>query len=75
MSNCKKCDVRVNIAKAVTGESFVNGMCKGCQEAEKANCNYCIKSKESGDTMMPPHFASRRCQSGNHNHCTCDACY
>ena len=38
-------------------------------------CNYCQASKEANDSMMPPHFASSRCQSGGKNHCTCGTCY
>jgi hypothetical protein len=36
-------------------------------------CAYCDAHRS--DTMMPPHDASRFCESGRHAHCTCDTCY
>ena len=41
-------------------------------------CSYCDREyAKNGDklTMMPSHDASSRCQSGGHNHCTCDTCF
>lgn len=43
------------------------------RECAKVNCNYCIENR--GQMMMPPHFASLRCESGKRNHCTCDVCF
>jgi len=37
------------------------------------NCAYCDAHRD--DKMMPYHDASDRCESGKHDHCTCDACY
>ena len=37
---------------------------------EQANCPTC----QLGG-MMPPHFASPRCESGRRNHCSCDTCF
>lgn len=36
------------------------------------HCPSC--SAEKGG-IHPPHFASPRCESGRHNHCTCDTCF
>jgi hypothetical protein len=36
-------------------------------------CTYCQQFKP-GD-MFPSHEASKRCQSGGRNHCTCDTCF
>jgi hypothetical protein len=36
-------------------------------------CPYCDSCRD--DNMMPSHTASDRCESGRHNHCTCDRCY
>lgn len=36
-------------------------------------CAYCDRNRH--DNMMPPHDASSRCESGKHNHCTCDICF
>lgn len=40
--------------------------------AEIEACAFCQKNKGK---MAPPHFASPNCESGKHNHCTCDACF
>jgi hypothetical protein len=45
------------------------------QFAPEGECSYCDRARATGDLMMPPHTASPRCESGNHNHCTCDRCY
>ena len=39
----------------------------------KGECAYC---DANGDyPMMPRHYASARCESGKHPHCTCDVCF
>jgi len=38
-------------------------------------CKYCQDCKEKGETLMPPHFAKLRCESGGKEHCTCDICF
>lgn len=43
--------------------------------APEGECSYCDRARATNDTMAPPHNASTRCQSGSHNHCTCDRCY
>ena len=30
---------------------------------------------KANNTFFPPHRASSLCQSGGHNHCTCDTCF
>jgi hypothetical protein len=37
-------------------------------------CSECDRVKANGG-FGPPHNASPRCQSGGHNHCTCDTCF
>lgn len=37
---------------------------------EAGTCPTCAADKQG-----PPHFASSRCQSGGHNHCSCDTCF
>lgn len=37
-------------------------------------CTYCVKYARPGE-FAPRHFASTRCQSGRHAHCTCDTCF
>lgn len=36
-------------------------------------CTYCNQNRDT--EMMPPHDASPRCESGGHNHCSCDICF
>lgn len=38
-------------------------------------CPYCEREKEAGEFFFPNHHASSRCESGGHNHCTCDTCF
>jgi hypothetical protein len=38
-------------------------------------CVYCDAEREHGDGHHPSHDASPRCESGGHNHCTCDVCF
>lgn len=37
-----------------------------------SGCTYCETVDDKG---APPHDASPRCESGKHNHCTCDICW
>ena len=37
------------------------------------DCKYC--NENAFEPMMPNHNASLRCESGRHNHCTCDTCF
>lgn len=41
------------------------------------DCSYCQEyyNHPRLSPMMPRHTASKRCQSGGHNHCTCDTCF
>ena len=36
-------------------------------------CSTC--DRHVSGAMMPSHFASARCESGGHPHCTCDSCF
>lgn len=36
-------------------------------------CAYCARFKPTD--MFPPHDASRNCESGHYDHCTCDTCF
>ena len=36
-------------------------------------CNYCIAHYRQ--SISPSHYASLGCESGGHNHCTCDVCF
>jgi hypothetical protein len=47
-------------------------LAKRLRRDEIAACAYCQQNKGK---MHPPHFASPGCQSGHHNHCTCDVCF
>lgn len=40
------------------------GVCKTCDEMRKEKSDF-----------HPPHDASPRCESGKHNHCSCDTCF
>ena len=39
---------------------------------EVEGCAYCERYKGQ---MHPSHDASARCESGKHEHCTCDVCF
>lgn len=43
--------------------------------APEGECVLCDRARATDDQMMPNHSASPRCESGSHNHCTCDRCY
>lgn len=38
-------------------------------------CSFCQRMKEGGTSFFPNHHASSRCESGKHNHCSCDSCF
>lgn len=38
----------------------------------RSDCAYC--ARETSD-FFPSHDAGSNCQSGRHNHCTCDSCF
>jgi hypothetical protein len=35
----------------------------------------CPTCEANPSGMMPPHYASARCESGGRNHCTCKECF
>lgn len=38
-------------------------------------CVYCDRERQAGNDFHPPHDASLNCESGKHNHCSCDTCF
>ena len=36
-------------------------------------CDYC--ARYAHESMVPPHDASRRCESGGYSHCSCGRCF
>jgi hypothetical protein len=38
-------------------------------------CKFCDHERAQGNDFHPSHDASLRCESGKHNHCTCDVCF
>ena len=44
-------------------------------KAEPGGCAYCDRMRASGEDFHPSHDASRNCQSGGHEHCSCDRCF
>ena len=47
----------------------------GSGKAPKGECKQCDDFREKGETSHPPHNASKRCESGSKNHCSCDICF
>lgn len=43
--------------------------------APEGECKYCDELRAKDVHFAPPHDASPNCQSGKHNHCTCDTCF
>lgn len=41
-------------------------------EVCSAVCPTCVKFK---DQLVPPHYASPKCESGRYNHCSCGICF
>lgn len=44
-------------------------------KAPLGECSYCDRERAAGNDFHPSHDASRRCESGRHNHCSCEACF
>lgn len=44
-------------------------------KAPEGECVTCDRERATGNNFHPPHDASPRCESGWHNHCTCDTCF
>lgn len=38
-------------------------------------CITCEREMETGSSFFPPHNARESCESGKHNHCSCDTCF
>lgn len=43
--------------------------------APEGECRYCDEARAFNENFHPPHDASPNCESGGHNHCTCDTCF
>jgi hypothetical protein len=56
--------------KAAVGKAALQE--RKARQDEIANCAYCQANKGQ---MAPRHFASPRCESGRHNHCSCEICF
>lgn len=44
-------------------------------KADPGECKFCDEERAKNSDFHPPHDASDRCESGKHNHCTCDTCF
>ena len=54
-------------------------------KAPKGECRTCDEEREREEAVQatgrttfpfhPSHDASHRCESGKHNHCSCDTCF
>lgn len=44
-------------------------------KAPQGECGYCDQLRADGSNFHPSHDASDSCESGKHNHCTCDMCF
>lgn len=44
-------------------------------KAEPGECPTCDRERAKNSDFHPPHDASPRCESGKHNHCSCDTCF
>jgi hypothetical protein len=44
-------------------------------KAPEGECQSCDQLRERGEKHHPYHDASLLCESGKHNHCTCDRCW
>lgn len=42
---------------------------------EVPGCNFCDEMVAKEKTFHPSHDASRRCESGKREHCSCDVCF
>lgn len=52
-----------------------NDTCVTCEQRATREREECPTCKQYRGQMMPPHFASARCESGQRPHCTCDVCF
>jgi hypothetical protein len=43
--------------------------------AAPGECAYCDRMRAQDEKFFPRHDASCNCQSGRHEHCTCDTCF
>ena len=60
--------------KRLKPEGYTAVDLKPVMDWELVACQTCYNVRRTGE-MAPPHFASVRCESGQHNHCSCDTCF
>jgi hypothetical protein len=65
--------VREIYLNAETAKELLSELDKPFRRNWVNDCEYCRKN--ASREMMPLHDASPCCQSGKHNHCTCDTCF
>ena len=41
----------------------------------EGECVCCDRERAANNSFHPPHDASQFCQSGGHDHCSCDTCF
>jgi len=44
-------------------------------KAPIGECVSCDRERAGGNDFHPSHDASEHCESGRHNHCSCDLCF
>lgn len=42
---------------------------------ELGECTFCDHERATDNEFHPPHDASPFCDSGKHDHCSCDVCF
>ena len=72
LSNATDADIH-DFVRQLTKRSLAHAHPNRRTRLPPGECSYC--DRDRNDTMMPPHDASRFCESGKHDHCTCDTCY
>jgi hypothetical protein len=60
----------MSIAEQIEGQRLLRR-----HQLKPGQCAYCDREREAGNTFFPWHDASAFCESGKHEHCTCDTCF
>lgn len=50
-------------------------ICQVCRTEAAPIGDHCSVCEKYAGQFAPAHDASPRCQSGGHNHCSCDVCF
>ena len=58
-----------------TPEEYGDGRNRPHRRERLPGCVLCDQLIADGTTFAPPHDASDGCESGKHDHCTCDTCF